>query len=152
MSNFQQAREILLVEDMSSHRDLILEALEEEKTQHKVHMVKNGEEALHFLYQKDQYLDAPRPDLIMLDLNIPRINGHELLAFIKKDEHLNSIPIVVFTTSASQEDIFKAYALSANCYVTKPANLDEFFDAVQKIISFWFNTASLPPKQLPGNW
>lgn len=151
MNNFQQSREILLVEDMSSHRDLILEALEEKNTQHKVHTVKNGEEALHFLYQKNKYLHAPRPDLIVLDLNMPRINGHELLAIIKKDQYLKSIPAVVFTTSASKEDVLKTYALSANCYVTKPANLDNFFQVVQTMISFWCHSVTLPPKQYSEN-
>lgn len=139
------ARAILIVEDRQSDIDLIEEAIQESKIPYGLYIVKNGEEALDFLYQKKQYHKVPRPDLILLDLNLPRINGNELLSIIKTDPKLRLIPVIVLSTSNSPSDITESYALHANCYLTKPSDLDRFFAVVQAIIQFWFTVAALPP-------
>jgi len=144
MTKLQEPKDILLIEDTASHRDLILEALESVPLLHKVHLVSNGEEALYFLYQKENYAQARRPSLILLDLNMPRMDGCELLATIKQHSELKLIPVVVFTTSTAQEDVLKCYRLYANCYITKPSDLDQFFQVVTGIVDFWFNIVTLP--------
>jgi CheY-like chemotaxis protein len=137
--------EILLVEDNPGDVRLTQEALKEGKVRNNLNVVVDGEEALSFLYRQGKYADAPRPDLIMLDLNLPKKDGHEVLAVIKGEEDLQRIPVVVLTTSQAEEDILKAYNLSANCYITKPVDLDQFIAAVKSIENFWLILVKLPP-------
>ncbi len=114
-------------------------------TNFRINVVKDGTDALAFLYRQDPYKDAPRPDLILLDLNLPRMSGFEVLAEIKPDPNLRCIPVAILTTSEAHKDIVRAYELHANCYITKPIGLEQFFEAVQAIESFWLTTAKLPP-------
>ena len=136
--------EILLVEDSPTDVLLAQEALEQAKVLNKLHVASDGVEAMEFLHQKGQYAEMPRPDLILLDLNLPRKDGREVLAEIKADDALKRIPVVVLTTSKAEEDIFKAYGLHANCYVTKPVDFERFSDVVRAIETFWFTVVSLP--------
>jgi len=137
--------EILFVEDNPGDVRLTQEALREAKMRINVRVAWDGEEALEYLRKEGQYADAPRPDLILLDLNIPKRNGREVLAEIKADRDLRSIPVVVLTSSKAEEDVAKSYNLHANCYVTKPADLDQFIRVVQSIESFWLTIVKLPP-------
>lgn len=139
--------EILLVEDSQADALLMEEALQDSALPNRLNVVSNGDDALDFLYHRRKYHDAPRPDLIMLDLNLPKKDGREVLAEIKSDRDLRSIPVVVITTSNSEEDINKSYRLHANCYVTKPVRLKDFFEVVKKIEQFWFITVQLPPRE-----
>lgn len=136
--------EILLVEDRNSEADLMREILQECHYCHRLHVVRNGEEALAFLHRQGKYESAPRPDLILLDLNLPRLNGHEVLAEIKADPILKFLPVVVLTTSTTTQDILQSYALQANCCITKPADLDRFIEVVQVTVKFWLTFAALP--------
>jgi CheY-like chemotaxis protein len=138
--------EILLVEDSPADILLTREAFEHNKIVNAIHVVEDGIQATDFLYKRGQYASAPRPDLILLDLNLPRKNGREVLAEIKADPNLKSIPIVVLTTSNDEEDILKAYNLNANCYVVKPVGFDNFMQAIQSIKHFWFSVVTLPPE------
>lgn len=138
--------DILLVEDSPADVLITREALTEAKLLNTIHVVENGVEALEFLRQQGQYAAVPRPDLILLDLNLPRKNGREVLAEIKADERLKSIPVVVLTTSRAEEDVLKSYNLHANCYVVKPVEFDNFVKAVQSIRQFWFTVVTLPPE------
>ncbi|MBK4730545.1 response regulator [Oxynema sp. CENA135] len=146
MTPIDVTKNILLVEDQLSHQDLILEALEESHFQPQVHIVKNGEEALDFLYCKNNHAKSPRPDLILLDLNLPKMDGRELLSIVKQDSQLQLIPIVVFTTSTAEVDVIKSYSLHANCYITKPSDLDKFFNCVRAIVEFWLMIVTPPPQ------
>lgn len=137
-------KHLLVVEDSPSQLDLITEALQHKSQDYYLHSVHNGEEALDFLYGRSNYTHAPRPDMIILDLNLPRINGWEMLSKIKADPRLKLIPVVVFTTSDADADILKCYSLEANCYVVKPKDVDEFFQFVQAIEYFWLKIATLP--------
>jgi chemotaxis family two-component system response regulator Rcp1 len=137
--------EILLVEDNPGDVRLTREALVDAKVHNHLSVVGDGVEALAFLHREGQYANAPRPDLILLDLNLPRKDGREVLAEIKNDERLRRIPVVVLTTSQAEEDVLRAYDLRANCYVTKPVDLDQFIKVVQSIDSFWFTIVVLPP-------
>lgn len=145
MLNLSQSKDVLLVEDLPSYQDLVREAFEELATPHCLHIVQSSEDALDFLAKKQKYAQVSRPALILLDLNLPRMTGHELLAILKADSLLKLIPVVIFTTSNSQSDIFASYALQANCYVTKPTNLEQFFEVIQDILTFWLTIAQLPP-------
>jgi len=136
--------EILLVEDNAGDVRLTREALKDAKVLNTLHVVRDGEEAMDYLCRKGKYADAPRPDLILLDLNLPRKDGREVLAEIKADEDLKRIPVVILTTSKSEEDVLKMYNLHANCYVTKPLDLDQFIRVVQAIEDFWFTVVRLP--------
>lgn len=136
---------ILMVEDNPTDVLITKEGLETAKMHNSLHVVEDGVEALDFLHQRGQYAAAPRPDLILLDLNMPRKNGQEVLAEIKADESLMNIPVVVLTTSRSDEDVLKAYGLHANCYISKPVNFDAFTKVVQAIQDFWFCVVTLPP-------
>ena len=136
---------ILLVEDNPGDVDLSREALETSKVHNALHMVGDGEAAMAFLRRAGQYADAPRPDLVLLDLNLPKKNGREVLAEIKSDEDLKRIPVVILTGSKAEEDIVKSYGLHANCYITKPIDLNQFLKVVQAIESFWFSIVELPP-------
>ena len=138
--------EILLVEDNPSDALLMEEALLEGRLRSNLSIVRNGDEALDFLYRRGPFRASPRPDLIMLDLNLPKRDGREVLKEVKSDQDLRSIPVVVITTSRSEEDITKSYNLHANCYVTKPVRLNAFFEVMRKIEDFWFITVKLPPK------
>ena len=137
---------LLLVEDDPGDVTMTREALAEAKVLHDLHVVDNGEAAVAFLRQEGSYADAPRPDLIFLDLNLPRMDGREVLAIVKSDEALRRIPLVVLTTSDSQDDIARSYDLHANAYVTKPVGLDSFLTAVQQIDHFFLAVASLPER------
>ena len=137
--------EILLVEDNPGHMRLTQAALKEGKLYNNLHCVKDGVEALELLRQEGRLARAPRPDIILLDLNLPKKDGREVLAEIKKDEHLKRIPVVVLTTSKAEEDVLRTYDLHANCYVTKPVDLEKFIVVVKSIDVFWLTVVTLPP-------
>lgn len=137
--------EILLVDDSPGDVRLTQEALEEGKLRNRLHVVEDGVEALAFLRREGRYTDAVHPDLILLDLNLPRKNGREVLAEIKADSKLCRIPIVVLTVSKAELDILESYNLNANCYITKPVDLEQFFDVVRSIEHFWLTVVTLPP-------
>ena len=136
--------EILLVEDDIGDIDLTKEALEESKLQVSLNVVRDGVDAIAYLRQEGEYTQATRPDLILLDLNLPRLNGREVLQEIKNDDKLKLIPIVVLTTSDTHEDIRSSYDLGANCYINKPLGMDEFIQIVRAIENFWFTIVQLP--------
>jgi CheY-like chemotaxis protein len=142
--------EILLVEDSPSDTDLTLEALKDFKVRNHVSVVEDGVLALQFLRREGPYAEAPRPDMIMLDLNLPRKDGREVLAEIKKDDSLKLIPIVVLTTSRADQDILRAYQLNANCYITKPVDFNQFLEVVRSIEAFWLFVVTLPPAPRAG--
>jgi CheY-like chemotaxis protein len=137
--------EILLVEDNLGDMRLTQEALKEGKVYNNLHWAKDGVEAMEFLNRRGKYESAPRPDIILLDLNLPRKDGREVLEEIKSDENLKQIPVVVLTTSKAEEDVARSYALHANCYVTKPVDLEKFIVVVQSIDRFWLTVVTLPP-------
>lgn len=136
--------EILLVEDNPGDSRLTRETLKETKIINKLCVVEDGEKALAYLRRQGPYASAPRPDLILLDLNLPKIGGREVLAAIKSDPKLSAIPVVVLTTSKAEEDIVKSYELHANCYISKPVDLDGFVKVVKSIEDFWFSVVRLP--------
>ena len=140
----EKAIEILLVEDNPSDVCLVKEALKDGKLRNRLHVVGDGEEAMAFLYHEGEYHDAPHPDLILLDLNLPKMDGRETLAKVKSCPTLRRIPVVVLTTSKSEEDIIKSYDLQANCFITKPVDLDQFIAIVQSIEHFWLSIVRLP--------
>jgi len=133
------------VEDNPGDVRLAQEALKDAKVRNNLHVAMDGVEALAFLRREGKYADAPHPDLILLDLNLPRKDGREVLEEIKSDENLRRIPVVILTMSKAEEDILKTYDLHANCYVTKPLDLDCFIEVVQAIEGFWFSIVRLPP-------
>ncbi len=137
--------EILLVEDSPSDAELTAAALEDAKVRNRLSTVEDGVQAMEFLRRQGQYVQAPRPDLILLDLNLPRKNGREVLAEIKADGDLGTIPIVVLTTSRAEEDVLRSYQLQANCYITKPVDFEQFLKVVRSIESFWLMLVTLPP-------
>ena len=136
--------EILLVEDNPGDVDLTRETLATGKLLNNLHSVADGEKAILFLRRQGEYAEAPRPDLILLDLNLPRMNGQEVLAEVKTDERLKRIPVVVLTTSKAEQDVLKSYDLHANCYITKPIDLKQFIHVVQSIENFWLSIVKLP--------
>ncbi|MCI0701822.1 MAG: response regulator [Planctomycetia bacterium] len=136
--------EILLVEDSPDDADLTKDALRDGKVRNRISHVENGVEAMSFLRREGAYTDAPRPDLILLDLNMPRKNGREVLSEVKQDPELRRIPVVIMTSSDDEEDVLRAYDQHVNCYVTKPVDLDQFVKVVQSIESFWFTIVRLP--------
>ena len=139
--------EILLVEDNPGDVRLTREALREGKVRNNLAVAVDGVEAIAYLRKEGEYADAVRPDLILLDLNLPRKDGREVLKEIKADPALRNIPVVVLTSSQAEEDIVRAYDLHANCYVTKPVDLDQFIRVVESIADFWFTIVKLPPEQ-----
>ncbi len=145
MQNSGKPIEILLIEDNPGDMRLTLEALKEGKVLNHLSVVGDGIEAMAFLRRTGRYASAPRPDLIMLDLNLPKKDGREVLALIKADEKLRRIPIIVLTTSEAEEDILRAYNLNANCYITKPVDLDQFIRVIRSIQDFWLTIVKLPP-------
>lgn len=140
----QQEVQILLVEDDPVDAELTLESLKEAKVFVNLRVVDDGEKALSYLWQEGPYSGAARPDLILLDLNMPKKDGREVLRAIKGDEDLRSIPVVVLTTSEEEMDIVKCYSLGANCYITKPVGLEEFIKVVRSLENFWFTIVKLP--------
>jgi two-component system, chemotaxis family, response regulator Rcp1 len=139
-----RAVEILLVEDNPGDVRLIQEALRDGKVWNNPHVVSDGEAALDYVYRRGAYADAPRPDLVLLDLNLPKKDGREVLATIKSDPDLKRIPVVVLTTSKEEEDVLRAYNLAANCYVTKPVEFEQFMKVIQMIEDFWLTIVALP--------
>jgi two-component system, chemotaxis family, response regulator Rcp1 len=139
--------DILVVEDNPGDARLIKEVLKSNKIYNSLYIAEDGVEAIDFLNKKGKFIDAPRPDLIFLDLNLPRKDGREVLAEIKGDERFKQIPVVIMTMSQSDEDILKSYQLHANCYVTKPIDLDQFVKVVESIEDFWFSLVKLPSKR-----
>lgn len=139
-----RAINILLVEDNPGDARLTLEAFRDAKVRNDFRIVGDGLEAMAFLYRKDNYADAPRPDIILLDLNLPRKDGRQVLEEIKTDEDLRRIPVAVLTTSRAERDILASYNLHANCYITKPVDLDEFIRVVRGIEDFWLSIVKLP--------
>ncbi len=136
--------EILLVEDNPADVRLTFEALKDGKISNGMHVAKDGVEALDFLFRRGAFAEVPRPDLILLDLNLPKKDGREVLAEIKADPDLKRIPVVVLTTSGAEDDIIRSYNLHANCYVTKPVDLEQFMEVVRTIEDFWLTIVSLP--------
>ncbi|WP_414468322.1 response regulator [Methanobacterium sp. ACI-7] len=136
--------EILLVEDNPGDIDLILEVLEQSKIRNRVFIAEDGEEAMDILHKRGKFADSPRPDLILLDLNLPRKDGREVLQEIKSDSSLRRIPVVVLTTSKAEEDILKSYDLHANSYITKPVDIDQFIKVIKIFEDFWLDIVKLP--------
>ncbi|TAM72784.1 response regulator [Mycobacterium sp.] len=139
-----RAIDILLVEDDPGDELITREAFEHNKLENRLHVAHDGEEGLNYLYRRGEFADAPRPDLILLDLNLPKYDGRQLLEKIKSDPDLARIPVVVLTTSSSEEDILRSYQLHANAYVTKPVDLDQFMKAVRQIDEFFVQVVRLP--------
>ncbi|WP_204105290.1 MULTISPECIES: response regulator [Spirulina sp. CCY15215] len=137
-------RNILLVEDNIAHVRLIKEAFKENGGTHQMMSVNDGVEAIAYLRQERDYTSVPRPDIILLDLNLPKKNGHEVLAEIKADPNLKHIPVLILTSSKREDDILTSYDLHANCYLNKSANLQHLFEVVRKIEDFWLTTTMLP--------
>jgi len=142
---FREPIEILLVEDNPGDVRLTEEALKEGKVLNNLHVARDGEEAIAYLHKEGKFIDEPRPDLILLDLNLPKKDGKEVLKEIKSDERFMRIPVVILTISKSEEDILKSYNLHANCYVTKPIDLVQFVNVVKSIEDFWLTVVKLPP-------
>lgn len=138
--------DILLVEDNPGDVRLAREALKESKVRNNIYVVEDGVEAMAFLRRKEKYRNMPRPDLILLDLNLPRKSGREVLAEVKSDEGLKRIPVVILTVSKDEEDILKAYDLHCNCYITKPIDFGQFMKITRMIEEFWLEIVKLPPK------
>ena len=136
--------EILLVEDNPGDARLTIEAMRDAKLSNRLHIVEDGVEAMQFLRREGRFGDAPRPDLILLDLNLPKKDGREVLAEIKSEPSLKRIPVVVLTTSRAEEDVLRTYDLHANCYVTKPVDIEQFIKIVKQIDEFWFKLVTLP--------
>jgi len=142
--------EILLVEDNPGDVDLARAAMEDSKVRNILHTVGDGVEAMLFLRRKGKYTEVPRPDLVLLDLNLPKKDGREVLAEIKSDEDLKRIPVVILTISKDEEDILKTYNLHANCFITKPIDLNQFVKVVKAIEDFWLTIVKLPPNGSKG--
>jgi chemotaxis family two-component system response regulator Rcp1 len=136
--------EILLVEDNPGDARLAVEALKEGRVRNNLHHAKDGLEALDFLHRREGYAGVPHPDLILLDLNLPKKDGREVLLEVKADDELRLIPVVVLTTSAAEQDLVKSYGLHANAYIVKPLDLDQFIEVVHVIENFWFTVVKLP--------
>jgi two-component system, chemotaxis family, response regulator Rcp1 len=138
--------EIVLVEDNDGDVRLIVEAFKENKFLNNLHVAKDGVEAMEFLHKEGKYADAVHPDLILLDLNLPKKDGHEILGEVKADPHLKRIPVIILTSSKAEADIIKAYDLHANCYITKPIDMDQFIKVVRSIEDFWLTIVKLPER------
>ena len=138
--------EILLIEDSPSDATLTMQSLQQAKITNTLHWVETGEAAMDFLYQRGEYVNAPRPDLILLDLNLPGMDGREILTEVKANPNLRRIPVVVLTTSSDEADVLRSYDLHANCYVTKPFDVQQFIQVIQLISDFWLTAVNLPPE------
>ena len=136
--------EILLVEDNPADARLVMEVFKDFKINNKLHHVKDGVEAMDYLHHNEKYEDTSKPDLILLDLNLPRKDGREVLREIKEDKELKCIPVVILTTSSAEEDVLKTYCNHANCYIIKPVDFDQFIKVIQSIESFWLTMVKLP--------
>ena len=136
--------EILLVEDNEGDIKLTQEAFKESKLHNNLSIVRDGAEAIAFLLQKDEYKDSPRPDIILLDLNLPKKTGVEVLDVIKRDETLKTIPVVILTCSTNEDDIWATYKRRANCYITKPVDFEKFITVVKSLNNFWLDIVKLP--------
>ncbi|BBZ45580.1 response regulator [Mycobacterium parmense] len=143
-SSAERAIDILLIEDDPGDELITREAFEHNKLKNRLHVAHDGEEGLDYLYKRGRFADSPRPDLILLDLNLPKYDGRQLLEKIKSDPDLARIPVVVLTTSSAEEDILRSYKLHANAYVTKPVDLDQFMKAVRQIDEFFVQVVRLP--------
>ena len=150
MNDNAEPIEILLVEDNPGDARLAAEALKENKVRNNLYHVKDGVEAMDFLRRQDKYADVPVPDLILLDLNLPRKDGREVLEEVKKDPRLRLIPVVVMTSSEAERDLVKTYGLHANAYVVKPIDMAGFVEVVQGVKNFWLTIVKLPPKPEDG--
>ena len=150
METIYEPIEILLVEDNLGDVRLTQEVLKDGKVRNMLHVVKDGVDAISFLQQTGEYAGAPRPDIILLDLNLPKKDGREVLADIKADPDLKNIPVVVLTTSSAEQDIFRSYDLHANCYITKPVDLDQFIRVIRSIEDFWLTIVKLPRGEYGG--
>lgn len=137
---------ILLVEDSRADARLILEVFKEEEVNATIHVVRDGEEAMDFLLKRSPYADATTPNLILLDLNLPKKDGREVLAEIKQNADLDGIPIIILTTSQSEDDVAKCYKLQASCFVTKPIDLENFVQVIRSLDEFWFSAVKFPPE------
>ncbi|MEU8706514.1 response regulator [Streptomyces sp. NPDC048565] len=146
MNDVVQPIEVLLVEDDPGDELMTREAFEDNKIRNTLHVVRDGQEALDFLYRRGEHTEAPRPDLVLLDLNLPKYDGRQVLERIKTDPELALIPVVVLTTSSAEEDILRSYKLHANAYVTKPVDLEQFIGAVRQIDDFFVSVVRLPPR------
>lgn len=146
MSRILRPIEILLVEDSPGDVRLTQEILKDGKVHNHLSVVEDGAQAIAFLRKQEPYANAPQPDLILLDLNLPKINGQEVLAEIKADAKLRRIPVVILTTSEAEADVMRAYDLHANCYITKPIDLHQFIQVVRSIEEFWLTVVKLPPE------
>jgi len=138
---------ILLVEDNPAHSDLAVEALRDSKIQVDVHVVNTGEKALEYLYNEGEYSNSIKPDLILLDLNLPGINGRDVLVKIKNETSLKCLPVVILTTSDAERDILSTYNQFASCYIKKPVDFDQFFRVMQQLTDFWFTIVKIPKKK-----
>ena len=138
---------VLLVEDNPGDVRLVEEAFEEGNIANELHVATDGIEALDFLHRRDEYADAPRPGIVLLDLNLPRKNGEEVLAEMRDDDDLKHVPVVVLTSSETQEDVVRSYDLSANAYLTKPVSPREFIETVRRFERFWLEVVRLPPEE-----
>ena len=138
--------EVLLVEDDPGDVLMTREAFEDTKVVNRLHVVSDGTAAMEFLRKEGEYADAPTPDLVLLDLNLPRMDGREVLLAVKQDESLRKIPVVVLTTSEAEEDVLRSYSLHANAYVTKPVDFDRFIEVIRKIDEFFVTVVRLPGK------
>jgi len=138
--------QILLIEDSLADIELTLEALEEAKFVNEVHTIRDGASAIEYLHGEGPFADAIRPDLIILDLNLPKRSGHEVLADLKEDPELKRIPVAILTTSGAESDVLRSYDLGANCYLTKPVDVAQFLHIVQSIEDFWFGVVRLPAR------
>jgi two-component system, chemotaxis family, response regulator Rcp1 len=139
--------EILVVEDNEGDVHLTREALKQAKVSNRVHVASDGVEAMDFLRRKGAFPNAPRPDLVLLDLNLPNMDGREVLEAMKKDPQLRSIPVVIVTSSAAEQDVVQTYSLNANAYVTKPVDLHQFLHVIGAVSDFWLQIVRLPPKE-----
>ncbi|MDY6997525.1 MAG: response regulator [Actinomycetota bacterium] len=144
MTSAERPIDVLLIEDDPGDELITREAFEHNKIKNTLHVARDGEEGLDFLYRRGPYEGAPRPDLVLLDLNLPKYDGRQLLETVKSDPDLSSIPVVVLTTSSAEEDILRSYKLHANAYVTKPVDLDQFMNAVRQIDEFFVQVVRLP--------
>jgi two-component system response regulator len=138
--------DVLLVEDSLADARLILEVFKEENVNADITVVRDGEEAMDFLQKRNEFEKVNTPSLILLDLNLPKKDGREVLSEIKKNHHLNGIPIIILTTSQSEDDVAKCYKLQASCFVTKPIDLDKFVDVIRSLDEFWFSAVKFPPE------
>lgn len=146
MDSPSQSIDILLVEDSPTDADLTIRALREGSMQNEIHHVRDGVEAIEFLRKQGGFGGSPRPDLILLDLNLPKFDGRDVLREIRGDAELKTIPVIVLTTSSEERDVLESYGLHSNAYIVKPVDLDRFFQAVKSIDHFWFDVATLPPR------